>query len=180
MLGVRSLSNTQRPEKQRRLSELTNEPSAAGMKMAKSKPSKRHQVNADTISSHSLLALHQILEPLCCTPELVLAPSNQISTDKLPHLETSTRKRKLSQKSVEDSTSSAKKCLPYWDKSCKVMSEWLSLPTKIGSQDLALTSFDGSVNNTTVNSWFSTKQTSVQSEKWLKTSWQSFNASVLD
>ncbi|AFY85330.1 Helix-turn-helix domain/Probable transposase [Oscillatoria acuminata PCC 6304] len=60
------------------------------------------------------------------------------------------------------------------------MSAWLSLPTRTDWQEEGLTCFDGSVNKTAVNSWFSTKQVSVQSEKLVRTSSPSSTVSVAD
>ena len=68
----------------------------------------------------------------------------------------------------------------YWNESSHEMSEWLSLPTKTDWQDSALTCSNGSVSKTGVNSWYRAKQTLVQSKKWLKTSWQSSTALVVD
>jgi putative transposase len=157
------------PRKQLKLLELTKERCVDGQKMAKSSSSKRRRVKEDTISKATQLSLFQT-ELMSSMPELVPERKNQISNDKLLPLRTDTLKQKLSPKSVEDSTLSVRKCLPYWDESCRELSSVLSSHIKIDSQDSALTCFDGSVNKTGVNSWFSMKQHLVQSKKWLRIS----------
>ena len=83
-------------------------------------------------------------------------------------------------------TKSEKNRLPYWDSYCQEMSAWLSLPTSTDWQNMPdgrrsptpLTCSDGSVSKTGVNSWFSIKQVSVQSEKSFRTSSPSSTVSV--
>lgn len=159
------LPNMSDPRKRRKPLESTNEPSADGKRMAQLKPSEPPLDKDGTTSSLMPLDLATTTGKLSSMPESVVAPNNQTSTDKLPHSATCTRKPKLSQKLEADSTSSERKCLPYWDKSCQETSAWLSLPTKTDWPDSDLTCFDGSVSKTGVNSWFSMKQVSVQSEK---------------
>lgn len=89
-------------------------------------------------------------------------------------------KENLSKKLEEDSTTSAKKCLPYWNGSCQEMSNLLWSHTKIGSQDLASICSNGSAPNTLAKSWFSTKLNFLPNKKWLKTSFQSSTASQPD
>jgi putative transposase len=89
-------------------------------------------------------------------------------------------KENLSKKLEEDSTTSAKKCLPYWNGSCQEMSNLLWSHTKIGSQDLASICSNGSAPNTLAKSWFSTKLNFLPNQKWLKTSFQSSTASQPD
>ncbi|BAI93333.1 hypothetical protein NIES39_O00820 [Arthrospira platensis NIES-39] len=113
-------------------------------------------------------------------PELVAAPSSPTSTDRWPHCPTSTPKQKSSPKSEAGSTSRERKCWPDWDKSCQEMSAWLSLPTQTDWPDLDGTCFDGSVSKTGAHSWFSTRQVSVENQKWLRTSSPSSTASVSD
>jgi len=167
------------PRKQLKLLELTKERCVDGQKMAKSSSSKRRRVKEDTISKAIQLSLFQT-ELMSSTPELVPERQNQIFVGRLLPLVTDTLKQKLSLKSVGDSTSSVRKCLPYWDESCRELSSVLSSHIKTDSQDSALTCFDGSVNKTGVNSWFSMRQHLVQSQKWLKISLLSSTVSHLD
>lgn len=159
--------------------ESTSEPFVGGKKMAQSKQSEPHQ-DKDVITS-SLIPpkLVTTTEALSSMPELAVAPNSQTLTDKSQHLATSTRKLKSSPKSEGDSTSSEKSFFPYWNESCREMSAWLSLPIKTDWLDSDLTCFDGCANKTGANSWFSMKQVSVQSQKWLRTSSPFFTASVL-
>jgi len=138
--------------------------------MGELKPSGLHQDSAATTSS--LLPPN----PACPagksspTPELAAEPNSPTSTGFSQTSAASTRLQKLSPLSEADSTNSGKSCKPYWDKFCQEMSQWLSLPTKTDWREEANTCFDGSVSQTGVNSWFSTKQVSVGSEKWLRIS----------
>lgn len=111
-------------------------------------------------------------------PESVLAPKNLTSTAKLNTLSTDSQTEKSSQKLEGVLTLSAKRCLPYWDKSCQEMSNALWSLTKTDWQDSDLTCFDGSANRTGVNSWFSMNQVSLLTKKWLKISSPSFTTSV--
>jgi len=157
------------PRKRPKSLASTNEHSADGMKTAQSRPSEPLLDKGDTTLSLILPSQVAINAKLSFTPASVVAHNSQTSTDKLPHCLASTLKPKSSRKSGADSTSSGRKCWPYWDKFCQEMSAWLSLPTKTDWQDSALTCFDGSANRTGVNSWFSTRQVLVQNEKWLRT-----------
>jgi len=167
------------PRKQHKSLGLTKEPCVDGKQTEKSKPSKLHRDKGDMTS----LAIQLSLFPnglMSFTPGSVAERKNPTLTDKSKPLKADTQQQKLSGKSAADSISNVRKCLPYWDESCKALSVALSLPTKIDWQDSVLTCIDGSANKTGANSWFSMKQTLVQSERWLKTSWQSFSASPLD
>lgn len=166
------------PKKQPKSLESTNEPSVDGKKMAQSKPSKPHQDKGATTSNLMSPKLATTTEMSSSMPELAVAPNKWTLTDKSQHSVISTPKLKSSPKLEGDSTSSEKSFFPYWDESCRAMSEWLSLPIKTDWQDSDLTCFDGCANKTGANSWFSMKQVSVQNEKWLKTSSPFFTASV--
>jgi putative transposase len=168
------------PRKRPKSLESMKEHSADGMKTDQSRPSEPPQGNDDTTLSLMLPNQVMINVKSLSMPESAVAPNSQTSTDRLPHCPPSTPKPKLSQKSEAGSTSSEKKCWPYWDKSCQEMSAWLSLRTKTDWPDLDLTCFNGSVSRTGANSWFSMRQVSVQNEKWLRTSWPSSTASVPD
>lgn len=168
-------------------SESTLEPLTSGKKLGKSKLSKRHQDKDDTMSSHTQLVLDLEGQPndrqkgtQLSTPESVPAPNNLTLIDKSPLLSPSTHRPKSSAKSEGDSISKGKSFKPYWSESCKELSDALWWHTKTVSLDLALTTFVGSVSNTGVKSWYSTKQHSVQNENLLKTYLPSFTASVLD
>ena len=171
------LLNMSNPRKRRKSLESTNEPSADGKRMAQLKPSEPLLDKEGTTSNLIPLDL-ATTGKLSSMPESVVAVNKATSTDKLQRSVTFTPKAKLSQKLGADSTSSERKCWPYWNKSCPEMSAWLSLPTKTDWQDSDLTCFNGSVSKTNVNSWFSMKQLSVQSEKSLRTSSPSSTASV--
>jgi len=160
-------------------SESTSGHSLSGNKKAKSKRSKPLRDSVDTMSSHTQLVLDLFGQQLS-TLESVPAPNNQISIDKSPLLLTSTLMPKSSARSEEDSISEGKSFKPYWNESCKKLSDALWWRTKIGSPDSGLTTSDGSVSYTGVKSWYSTKQHSVPNEKWLRISLPYFTASVLD
>ncbi len=91
-----------------------------------------------------------------------------ILIDKLQSLKTSTQTQNLSQTLLPDSTSKDRDLKPFWDECVKAMSDLLWLPTKTDSLVLGLTSSNGSYSKTTQDSWFSTKTTFPQSEKWLR------------
>ncbi len=173
------MSGTSRPRKLRKSLGLMKELCVDGKRMEKSTPSKPPLDKEDMTS----LAIQLSLFPnglISSTPESAVERKNPTLTDKLKLLKADTQEQKLSGKSAADSTLNVRKCLPYWDESCKELSAALSLPTKIDWQDSVLTCIDGSANRTGANSWFSMKQTLVQSERWLRTSWQSFTVSPLD
>ncbi len=154
--------------KQLKLWESMSEPCDVGQITAKSNVSKRRRVKEDTTSKAtqpSLLATALMLS----TPELVRPGKSQTWSVKSKQLVLDFPKQKLSPKSVADSTSKGRKCLPYWNESCRELSSVLSSLTRTDWQDLALTCFDGSANKTGANSWFSMKQHLVQNKKWLKT-----------
>jgi putative transposase len=167
------------PRKQLKFLESTNEHYDGGQNLAKSSSSKPHRVKEDITSKVIQLSLFQT-ELMSYTPELAQGRKNQTLKDKLLLSAVDTQKQKSSQKLVEDLTSKGRKCLPYWDESCRELSSVLSSLTKIDSQDSDLTCFDGSANKTGANSWFSMKQHLVQNKKWLKTSSPSSIASHPD
>jgi putative transposase len=155
------------------------EPYVDGKQMEKSTPSKPPLDKDDMTSRVIQLSLFPN-GLISSTPESAVERQNPTSTDKLKPFNLDTHSLKLSGKSAADSILNVRKCLPYWDESCKELSAALSLPTKIDWQDSVLTCIDGSANKTGANSWFSMKQTLVQSERWLRTSWQSFTVSPPD
>ncbi len=158
-------------------SAYTSAPSSGGKKKESSKQSKRLQGKEGTTFNPIQLSL-DLFALLSSTPESLAAPSRATSTDKLPLLPTSTQMPKSSAKLAADSTSSAKSFLPYWNESCKELSDVLLSPTKTGLLDSGLTCLNGSANKTGANSWFSMKQVCLQKPKWLRTSLPSCTASV--
>ncbi len=171
------------PRKRPKSLESMKEHSADGTKMLnrdhQNPPAgqRRYNVESYTVPNQAVTNAKSL-----SMPELVAAPSSPTSTDRWPHCPTSTPpKQKSSQKSEAGSTSRERKCWPYWDIICQEMSAWLSLPTQTDWQYGGdLTCFDGSVSKTGAHSWFSTRQVSVQNQKWLRTSSPSSTASVPD
>ncbi len=174
------MSNTSPQGKRQKSLGSMNGHSDAGTNKGKSKPSGRKESNDDTTSKAIQLELDLVWTPesVSSMPESVLAPKNQTLTDKLNTLAPDIQAEKLSQKLEGGLISSGKRCLPYWDKSCQEMSNVLWSHTKTDWHGLDLTCFDGSVNKTGVNSWFSMSQVSLLTKKWLRTSSPSFIASV--
>jgi len=170
------------PEWQQLSLGLHSQPFSGGKKRASSKRSKHPRVNADTTSIQlSLLDLTpEIQEQLFSTLGFPATLKKLISLNKqsifclvTPHLNSS-------QKSAQDSTSSGKSFLPYWNEFSVAMSEWLSLPTETGYVDLGSILSHGSLAAPSVKFWFSTKRTLVQSERWSKMCWQSSTSSAPD
>lgn len=174
------MSNTSPQGKQPKSLGSMSGHSGAGMNKGKSKQSGPKASSADTTSKAIQLELNLAWTPesTSSTPESVLALNCPISTDKSNISSPDTQTEKLSQKLEEGLTSNAKRCLPYWDKSCQEMSNALWLLTKTDWRDSDLTCLDGSVNKTGVNSWFSMSQVSLLPRRWLKTSSPFFTASV--
>lgn len=114
------------------------------------------------------------------TPELVATNSERIYVGSPTISTLSSPTEKSLPKLVPVSTLNEKGYYPFWDESCQEMSRKLWSLTQTDSFGLALTSSNGFVSKTIANSWFSTKSTSLQNEKWLKTSLQSFMSSVAD
>lgn len=150
-----------------------------GNKKVKSKRLKRLQDSGGTMSNHIQLSLALFARP-SSTPESLVALNNQTSIDKLQPLLTSTQMPKSSAKLAADSISSAKSFLPYWNESCKELSDVLLSPIKTGLPDLDLTCLNGSANSTGVKLWFSMKQVFLQKPKWLRTCLPLSTASVPD
>ncbi|ABA24789.1 Transposase, IS891/IS1136/IS1341 (plasmid) [Trichormus variabilis ATCC 29413] len=110
-----------------------------------------------------------------------LATLNSLTwKDKYSFLSLVTPVVKSSKKSEADSTSEEKSYLPYWNEFSQAMSEWLWSAIKTDYADLDLNSSNGCAKNAIVNSWFSTKLSYLQSEKWLRIFWQSSMSSVAD
>ena len=171
--------NMSRQRKPPLSSESTSEPLSSGKKKDASKRLKPLRGNVDTISSHTQLVL-DLFGLQLSTPELVPALNNQTLTDKLPLLSPSIPIQKLSQKLAPVLISKGKSFKPYWNESCKKLSDVLWWRTKIGLPDSDLITFDGSATSTGAKSWYSTKQYSVQNENSLKTCLQFCTVSVAD
>jgi putative transposase len=151
-----------------------------GNKKVELKRSKPHQDKDDMMSNPIPIVIQEQLELQLFTPELVLKHNNQTLIDKSQPLQTFTQKQKLSVKLEEDLTSNAKSFSPYWNESCKEMSNALLSHIKTDWQDSDSTFINGSVTSLTAQSWFSTKQTYLQKQKWLKISSPSSTVSQVD
>jgi putative transposase len=157
--------------------ESTSSPSAGGRKKGELKPSGLLEDSAGTTSSLMLPELVGTTEKSLSMPGLAVEPNSPTLTGFSQPSAASTRLPLSLPKSAADSTSNEKSCKPYWNEFCQAMSEWLSLPTKTDWQGKALTCFDGSASKTGVSSWYSMRQVSVGTEKWLRTSSPSSTAS---
>ncbi len=152
--------------------------------MAKLKPSELHPAKDDTMLRPMQLSLFQN-ELTFATPESVAEHKNQTSNDKLTFSNLDIQMQRSLQRLAAGSSDPS--CLPYWNESCKVLSDVLLWSTKTGWQDMpdgrlsptGLTCSDGYASGTGVNSWFSMTQTLVRSEKSLKTSSPSCTASAV-
>lgn len=174
------MSNTSLQDKQLKSLESTNARSGAGTKKAKLKPSGQKASNDDTTSKAIQLKLDLVWTPELTSsmPELALAPTHQILTDKSNTLLLNIQREKSSQKLEEVLTSNGKRCSPYWNESCQEISNALWSHTKTDWQDSDLTCSNGFANKTGANSWFSMSQVSLLVKKWLRTSSPYFTASV--
>jgi putative transposase len=86
----------------------------------------------------------------------------------------------LSKTSEADSTSKEKDLKPYWNESCREMSQKLLSHTETGCVGSDLNLLNSLPKNTIAKSWFSTTLHCHHKEKWLKTSSQSFTSSLVD
>ncbi len=168
------------PEWQQLSLEFACKPSSDGKKQARSKRLKHPMVSADTTSTQLSLLDLLMKEPSSSTLVFPGIVRNLTLNDKLVFLSLSSPKANLSKKLGQDSTTKGKSFSPYWNEFCQAMSDYLLLDTRIDFQGLASTSSSGCATSLIVKSWFSTKQTCLQREKWLKTSLQSFTSSVID
>lgn len=154
-------------------------PSSGGKKKESSKPSKRHQGKEDTTFNPIQLSLDLFALP-SSMHECPAALNKATSIDKLQPSPIFTQTLKSSQKSAADSTSKEKSFLPYWNESCKELSDVLLSPIKIDLLDSVLTCSNGFANKTGAKSWFSMKQVCLQKPRWLKTSKKSSTVSQVD
>lgn len=121
-----------------------------------------------TSTQLSLLSLER--EKPSYMPEFQAALKSLTLLHRLTFSSLVTQGAKSSKTSDQDSTTSEKVFLPYWNGFSQMMSDWLSLPTKIAYVGLDSILSHGSAIGKNVKFWFSTKRTSAQNEKWLRTS----------
>lgn len=150
-----------------------------GSKKTRSKRSSRQVVNDGTMSIQLPLLLEKDEKP-SYMPEFQAALKNLTLKSKLSFCSLTTLTQKSSKTLDRDSTTDEKVFFPYWNGFCQMMSDYLSLPTKIGFAALGSILSHGSVIGKNVKYWFSTKRTSAQSVKWLKTSLQSSTSLAAD
>ena len=167
-------------EKQQLSLEFISELCPNGNKKAKFKPSKRRQDKDDTILSPTKENLSHQLEIQLFMPVSAAGGSKKTSPGKSRQSRKDIPAQKLSAKLEGDSTSKEKNFWPYWNESCQEISEQLLSLTKTDWQDSGSIGLTGSVSNLTVKSWFSTRQTFLQKQKWLKTSLLSSTVSQAD
>jgi putative transposase len=149
-----------------------------GSKKARSKGSLPPAVK-DATTLIQLSILKPEIEPQSYMPEFQAALKNLTLSNRLIFSSLTTPDVKSSKTSGRDSTTDAKVFLPYWNGFCQMMSDWLSLPTKIAFVGLGSILSHGSALVKSVKYWFSTKRTSAQNERWLRTSLQSSTSSVV-
>ncbi len=155
--------------------EFPNEPCDVGKKTEKLKRSAPQATKDVTTSLGTQLSLWELDQP-SYTPEFPLLNSTKTSHVKVNFSNLDILQANLLQRLDADSTTSGRSLSPYWNELCQAMSSVLWSHTKTGLPGSALTFLPGSVPNTLVNSWFSTKLSYLPNAKWLKTSWQSSTA----
>jgi len=162
--------------------ESTPKRSKGGSKKEKLKVSSQKVVKEDTTSTQlSLLSLlTRKSEKQYFTPGFLAALHRPTLSNKYSFLSLITQQQNSSQTSAADSTSSEKVFKPYWNPFCQMMSDWLSLPTKIACAGLDLILSHGLPAVRKLKYWFSTQRTLVQKERWLKTSSPSSMSLVVD
>ncbi len=156
------------PEKLVQSWECQNEHSDTGNKQEKSRQSEPPVISVDMTLTQSLVKSKT--SPLSFTPESRPEDKKKISKGKRRSSKGSSRKQKSSKTSDQDSTTAEKDLKPYWDESCQEMSAKLWSLTKTGWPGLDLNLSNGSVSKTVAKSWFSTSQTYLQKQRWLKIS----------
>jgi putative transposase len=147
---------------------------------SKREKSKRlsHRADKDVTTSTQLSILSYETEQRSYMPEFQAALKSLTWLHRLTFSSLVTPAAKSSKTSAQDSTTNEKGFYPYWNGFSQMMSDWLSLPTKIACVGLDSILSHGSAIAKNVRFWFSTKRTSVQNEKWLKTSLPSSTSSV--
>ena len=134
----------------------------------------------DTTLKSMSVAKGKTIEQLSSTPESVATSKKKTSKGKRTSSSRSSPKENSSKKSEEDLTSREKGLYPFWDESCREISNDLLSATLTDSLDLELNSLNGCANKTLANSWFSVEQSYLQNEKCLKMYLPSSTSSVAD
>lgn len=148
-----------------------------GLTKEKSKRSLLRAVN-DATTSTQLSILDLSANQPSYMPGFQAALKSLTSLNRLTFFSLTIPVAKSSKTSDQDSTTDAKVFSPYWNGFSQMMSDWLSLPTKIACVGLDSILSHGCAVAKNVKFWFSAKRTSVQSEKWLKTFSLLFTSSV--
>ncbi len=141
------------------------------------------RVGKEDITSTQLSLLDLMTQPAekqYFTPGFLAALKKPTLSNKYSFLSLITQPPKLSQTLEADSTSGEKGFKPYWNPFCQMMSDWLSLPTKIACAGLDSILLHGLPVARKLKYWFSTKRTLVQKERWLKTCSPLSTSSVAD
>jgi len=162
--------------------ELTPKRLKGGSRKGKLKASSPRVGKEDTISTQ--LSLLDLLtspqEKQYFTPGFLAALKKPTLNNRYSFSSLITQAQKLLQTSEADSTSREKVFKPYWNPFCQMMSDWLSLPTKIACVGLDSILSHGLLAGPQLRYWFSTKRTSVQKEKCVRTSSLSSTSLVVD
>lgn len=151
--------------------ESTPKRSKGGSKKGKSKVFSPRVDKEDTTSTQlSLLdLLNSPQEKQYFTPEFLAALKRPILNNRYSFSSLVTQAQKLSQTSAADLTSREKVFKPYWNPFCQMMWDWLSLPTKIACAGLDSLLSHGLLAGQKLRYWFSTKLTSVQKKRCVRT-----------
>jgi putative transposase len=113
-------------------------------------------------------AIPQMNEPHFYMPEFQVAVRKTIYLNRLSFFSLVTPTQKSSLTSEVDSISNEKVFKPYWTEFSQTLANLLSLPTKIGFVALGSILSHGSVLDSRLRYWFSTKRTSAQNARWSK------------
>ncbi len=131
------------------------------------------RVDKEDITSTQLSLLDLLTQPPekpYFTPGFLVALKKPSLNNKYSFSSLVTQRQNSSQISEADLISREKVFKPYWNPFCQMMSDWLSLPTKIACAGLDLILSHGLPAARKLRYWFSTKRTLAQKERWLKTS----------
>lgn len=163
--------------------ESAPKPSKDGSRTEKSKASLPKEGKEDTISiqlSQLDEETRQTNESLCYMPGFQASVKNLTLSNKLSFLPLITPMPKLLPTSPADLTSNEKVFKPYWTEFSQTLANLLSLPRKTDFVDLGSILSHGSVSDSKLKYWFSTKLTDAQNEKWWRISLPSSTYSVAD
>lgn len=117
-------------------------------------PASKIQQDKDCLTLTPICELHNNA-PLSAIAESVPISSETTSSDKSQECKKSTRKRKSSKTSDQDSTSSEKGLTPYWNDYCAAINSKLWLPTVTDLPGSGLTCSSTLLKKTAGQSWFS-------------------------